>query len=85
MPLFDVHVPCTCLNDYKHGIASHSIWIFAQMSSWDGGKVTTLKESALQQLLELSHRNDSTTWSKVGLVASSLYLLGKSYMMSIFC
>jgi CLIP-associating protein 1/2 len=35
-----------------------------QMSSWDGGKITALKESALQQLLELSHRNDSTTWSK---------------------
>lgn len=41
-------------------------WVIFQMSSWDGGKAMAVKENALQQLMELSHRNDSTTWSKVG-------------------
>lgn len=51
---------------------------FFQMSSWDGGKAMAVKENALQQLLELSHHNDSTTWSKVGRVATSLLLILRS-------
>ncbi|KAG0621726.1 hypothetical protein M758_3G044000 [Ceratodon purpureus] len=35
-----------------------------QMSSWDGGKAMAVKESALQQLMEISLHNDSNTWSK---------------------
>ena len=40
-------------------------WVIIQMSSWDGGKAMTVKENALQQLMEISHHNDSNTWSKV--------------------